>query len=537
MSRILRRAAALLLSALVVTGVAAVALVMTGRASLVITHGISMNPVCYQGDLVVVTRRSSYHAGDIVAYRRPGRTDVVLHRIIGGDPTGWVFKGDNNASPDPTRPTDSQLVGRAFWHVSHGGLWLRRLTSRPGLAAITLLFLLTGSPRQSANVHRRRRAMSRHAARSSPRSLPAPAGRLATAATLAIVGVAGLALAGAAWSVPTASTATVQSVARTITFSYSAAVPRTAAYDSTAVTAPQPVFRKLTHLVDVTYTVPGDLVAVPDPGVQLTLTSGSGWSSTQHVPVRLAYTAHDAVGTVRLDLNALEARSRAAAAVTGLPSDTLTIAIAPRLSDHRAAERSAAATNRPVAASWSLTLTALTLKPAEGSEARITLPVAPARAEKVPRSLHLAGHPLPVRTARLAAGVLLLVGAAGAALVLGGARGRGGDGAWLRRRHGQLLVEVAPVPMPLDRVYVDVRSAATLARIAERYGAMILHWTRSDVQTFLVQDQDVTFRFRSSRTVQIPPSHRRDLTACEPHVAGDAEAHAPLSHVGVTHAG
>ncbi len=36
-----------------------------------------------------------------------------------------------------------------------------------------------------------------------------------------------------------------------------------------------------------------------------------------------------------------------------------------------------------------------------------------------------------------------------------------------------------------------------LARLAERYGPLVLHWTRSDIETFIVQDDPTTYRYRT----------------------------------------
>jgi hypothetical protein len=37
----------------------------------------------------------------------------------------------------------------------------------------------------------------------------------------------------------------------------------------------------------------------------------------------------------------------------------------------------------------------------------------------------------------------------------------------------------------------------TLAKLAERYELLVLHWRRSDVETFVVQDQGTTYRYRT----------------------------------------
>jgi signal peptidase I len=80
------------------------AAVVSRRIGIVVTSGVSMNPVYYQGDLVVVANSGSYEIGEIAAYPVPGRDFLALHRIIAGDASGFTFKGDNNQSIDPSLP-------------------------------------------------------------------------------------------------------------------------------------------------------------------------------------------------------------------------------------------------------------------------------------------------------------------------------------------------------------------------------------------------------------------------------------------------
>jgi len=50
---------------------------------------------------------------------------------------------------------------------------------------------------------------------------------------------------------------------------------------------------------------------------------------------------------------------------------------------------------------------------------------------------------------------------------------------------------------------------ATLAKLAERYQLLVLHWSRSDVETFVVQDQATTYRYRTGAGMGIShPSGR-----------------------------
>src|ERR1700712_109865 len=107
---------------------------MTERVSYVVTDGVSMNPVYHQGDLVFVVKADSYHVGQIAAYHGSSPGLKVLHRIISGDDAiGFTFKGDNNESIDPLKPTADKLIGHAALLVPKGGIWLRPLFGPTGL--------------------------------------------------------------------------------------------------------------------------------------------------------------------------------------------------------------------------------------------------------------------------------------------------------------------------------------------------------------------------------------------------------------------
>jgi hypothetical protein len=81
------------------------------------------------------------------------------------------------------------------------------------------------------------------------------------------------------------------------------------------------------------------------------------------------------------------------------------------------------------------------------------------------------------------------------------------EAALIRRRFGRLLVTVQPTCIAAGRPLVDVTEMATLVRLAERYGLLILSWTRSGVATFLVQDENTTYRYRTCTTTSSPSEH------------------------------
>lgn len=103
-----------------------------GRAGWVVVSGTSMEPHMHTGDLALVERQSSYHVGEVVAYRvpqgQPGAGHQVIHRIIGGNgKTGWIMKGDNRTAPDLWRPKNPDIVGARLLWIPKAYLFLRVL--------------------------------------------------------------------------------------------------------------------------------------------------------------------------------------------------------------------------------------------------------------------------------------------------------------------------------------------------------------------------------------------------------------------------
>ncbi|MBX7443359.1 MULTISPECIES: DUF5305 family protein [unclassified Arthrobacter] len=465
---------------------------ISGQAAVVITHGVSMNPVYYQGDLVVVAKESSYGLGDIAAYKIPGKDEVALHRIIGGDPAAYVFKGDNNESVDPTRPGAAQLVGRAVFHLPQGGRWLEALTSPASLGLLAFVLLATGGARARRRRHRRR-TVSRHISTRPARTTklwPLPPALRVSAVLAAVLAGIGIVLAVPAWAGPVeeASTSTVKSGTR-MDFSYTAAVGQSAAYDGTTAHSPDPVFRKLADSVDARFTYHGDPGTI---SVTAELSTAGGWHSSIPLGEPATFAGTDYTHDVRLDLKAYEAKAQAASTVTGLPATPVTLTLKPAVTTTTGAQF------RP---ELKLTLTPLQLSLAGGPEA-LSVNDTKSRQQTtlVPRTLSAAGLTVAAGTARVVATVLILAALAIALIITGFAHRSVpvDEAAAIRRRYASQLVKVHPMPAPQGRPVIDVTTFPTLAKLAERYGLLILHWNRSGVETFIVQDENITYRYRPS---------------------------------------
>lgn len=464
-----------------------------GATGYVTTHGTSMEPRFHTGDLAVVRTGGDYHVGDVVAYHSTLLSTTVLHRIVAVHDGHYTFQGDNNSWIDPETPTRDQLIGELVLRIPHGGIWLDRASSPTGLALLTLALIVLGSlnTRRSRRTHRkkRNRTVSDHARRPEPPHrghgrLPRPS-RLGLVATT--LGVAGLAVGAFAWSGPVTRPATTQEPSdRSVTFSYTATVPRGPAYDDTVVTAPQPVFRALTNSVEVRYQYAGDPGSV---AVDAELATTNGWQSTVPLPGYGHFDTTTYDGHVRLDLDALAERAEHAADVIGLPADGLTVTLRPRFTDD---------TGDVFAPELPLTLTPDQLAPADDASLHVDDSGTVTTTTQQPRTLTVAGHHLTAHAARTIAAVLillaLLTGTLAALAIRMTPPATRAETA--RRRLAPHLLTVEPVAVPSEHLLVEVSDTATIAAVAERYDLPILHWSRDGIDTFLVHDEVTSYRFR-----------------------------------------
>jgi len=131
-----------------------------GPAGYVLVSGHSMLPRYHTGDLVLVEHKSSYHVGEVIAYRVPKGDPMqgaqVIHRIIGGNAMqGFVVQGDNRTAPDTWRPKPVDIVGTKALRIPNAVVVLQFLRSPVllGLLAASFVFvnlLLGGKKQESA---------------------------------------------------------------------------------------------------------------------------------------------------------------------------------------------------------------------------------------------------------------------------------------------------------------------------------------------------------------------------------------------------
>lgn len=476
----------------------------TERIGYVVTNGVSMNPVYYQGDLVFVTKADSYHVGQIAAYHGSVPGQRVLHRIIGGSGSaGFVMKGDNNESTDPLTPTTEEMIGRAVLHVPHGGLWLKPLLGPSGLGMLSFL-VFSG---KAAAAARTRRDIARGRRKKRVKAMSGQGGSWAAAAAVlkalerlppllrvaaAVAGVLtvfALVLGVLAWMKPLVERRTGEETPKqSLTFSYTTKVPKSAAYDGTTVTSPDPIFRKLANsaVLRTRYQGPAgtlDLTA--------TLTNGTGWHTTMTLVKDKPFPGPTYDTSYTLDFPDLTKRADDAARAIGAPTTgAVTIAL------------SAAVESRNLPAlSGQLQLQIDTFHMGIDGNAKLDNTAGGASSSEVvvPREIRI--FSLSVMTAAQARfdAILALIGAiAIAAVVFFAARRKMPirTRAEIESRYPQLLVHVEPMPSPPGKPVVNVDNFPALVKLAEKYGQMILTWRRPDADDFVVRDEGITYRYR-----------------------------------------
>ncbi|MFC7275501.1 signal peptidase I [Paractinoplanes rhizophilus] len=476
--------------------------IMTERISYVATHGTSMNPVYYEGDLVFVVKADSYRVGEIVAYHGDVPGQRILHRIIGGDgAAGFVVKGDNNESIDPLTPTDDEMIGRAVLHVPHGGIWLKPLLGPSGLGMLSFL-VISGEtrPRTRRDIPRGRRkkrvkAMSSRqggswavavAVLKAVERLP-PVLRVAAAVAAGLT-LCALVLGILGWMRPTIDKQAGESIPeQSITFSYTAKVPKSAGYDGTTVTAPEPIFRKLASsaVLRTRYQGPAGMFTLT-----AALTNGTGWHTNQTWVQKKPFPGPTYDSTITLDFAALAKRADDASRAIGAgPNGSVTIALSAMVESKGLATLSA-----PL----QMAITPFQMSLVEGAKLE-TKAGGTTPDLLVPREIRIFGVSLITASQARSNAILALIGAVAiAVVVLLAARRRmpTRTRSEIEARYPQLLVPVEPMPSPPGKPVVNVDNFPALVKLAEKYGQMILTWRRPDADDFVVRDEGITYRYR-----------------------------------------
>lgn len=144
----------LLVGALAISWILLAPMQTGGQVAYVIISGNSMEPKIHLGDLVLVRERSQYLVGDAVVYRHPG-SGHVFHRIISQDGDSFTLKGDNNSWIDFHQPKEDDIVGKLWLHIPFAGTLINFLRKPINLALLTVVMVATVTTTSKAKQSRK----------------------------------------------------------------------------------------------------------------------------------------------------------------------------------------------------------------------------------------------------------------------------------------------------------------------------------------------------------------------------------------------
>ena len=107
-----------------------------GQAAYIVVIGKSMEPNFHLGDMIIVKQDSRYKVGDIVAYKNLQLKNNVFHRIIGLESGRYILKGDNNAWVDTYKPLPEEVIGKLWIYLPGAGNIIQRIRTPLNMALI-----------------------------------------------------------------------------------------------------------------------------------------------------------------------------------------------------------------------------------------------------------------------------------------------------------------------------------------------------------------------------------------------------------------
>jgi len=508
-----------------------------GRATYLMTEGVSMLPTYHGGDLVVLHREATYEIGDVIAYADPNIGEV-FHRIVGREGDKFVMKGDNNSHEDVFRPTPSEILGRLWLSIPGGGNLLLAARQPPAAAGLSGGAVLLATLPIAGKVRGRRRLLRKRPDAPSPQGRPGngggadvlgPVGQV-TAMLVALataIAIGGLILG---FSQPLDRQVGVNlKYAQSGRFDYAAANAPLGVYDSGTAQTGDPIYRRLTPAVSFRFdyrfasTAPAELSGTA--ALHAELRAPNGWTRVVPLQGPGEFKGNTATVSGTLDLNQVQSMIDLYHQQTGTGSSDpvqFNLDIVPVIKvGGSLGGTPMAQTYAPVLSlqygydQMSMSQAAL---PTTGSSAASIEPSSDgllASTVTEPNTLNLllvSPAVATVRTASLlelpAAALLILL------LVALGLRARSADeSVRIQARYAHLIVALRGSAIADSGQTFDVETIEDLVRVADREGRMVLHETRGSdhpcyVQDaaanyrcsehiYYVQDADATYRYRT----------------------------------------
>lgn len=486
--------AAFLLVFIITAWIVFAPLQMGGQAAYVIVTGNSMEPGFHLGDLVIVRQASVYQVGDIVTYRNAELRSYVFHRIIALELGRFILKGDNNTWIDSYRPTQEELVGKLWIQLPGIGKavqWLRLRTNVALMAAalggIVMADVLTKQPK-----YKKKKKASNQTG--FIEGLFFGLGLLAFVSFL---------LGIFAFTRPLWRTVDEVPYQHMGIFSYSATAP-SGVYDTEMVQTGDPIFPKLTCSINLgfLYNLVGyqlqDLIGSHQLIAQVT-DDQSGWHRTILLEPETAFSGNSFTTSATLDLCQVETIVEAVEQETGFhPSNYKLFIISHVTILGKVAGRDLFDTFEPRLEFNFDKLHFYLVKGDTQDDPSIAVKAGLLKDSRMEANTVSILGLEPTISAIRAFALIGLGISLGGMLILGiyvYNVSRRSQESLVRIKYRAMLVDVHTNGLETRSPVIDVTTIDELAKLAERQNSMILHDVRGLIHYYLVQTDNITYRY------------------------------------------
>jgi signal peptidase I len=478
-----------------------------GPVGYVIINGNSMEPEFQLGDLIITRAQTGFEPDDRVVYEHP-QVGFVFHRIIDQEGDIFILKGDNNDWTDSYQPVQEEIIGR-YWFVIRGGgnviTKLREPAYFVSFALIIGLLLASIFFFQRNQIKRKKFRKKRIMAE---KENPGSTGdnRQDLLLIFGILILAALLLGGVAFTRPILKTVSDNySFEHHGEFNYSA-IDESDIYDTGEIQAGDPVYLKLTCVVDMEYDYQFSSPRMDDADqsgyqgyYQFTaqVSDPDGWNRSLPLVDRKAFSGTEFSTTMRLDICHVQQIIAEKEEKTGTKNRWYDLSILPEI------ELLGNLGDKPLADEFvpriAFQIDSSMMRLPGGADDLVMIDQGTVENSiEVPNTLSIFGLEYTVLSARWLAGLILLLSML---ISFWPIRSLVRD----LRESDVSRIQVQYHPMLMDikvgslddqgSQIVEVSSFRDLSKMAERYGAMILHEAKKNFHRYSVQDEQTIYQY------------------------------------------
>ncbi len=496
-----------------------------GTASYIIVIGNSMEPGFHIGDLVIIHQAPLYQIGDAVVYRNLELSNFVFHRIISQELDRYTLQGDNNSWTDTYQPSREEVLGKLWLHIPRGGVYIQKIRNPLSMALIAGILggifatgLFIGKSKGNKRMHKKSIQESFTSIKQKIRSWLLNTTSSEAHGTsssnygnmlegiffaLGLITLASFILGIIAYSRPASRIAedTINYEHLGI-FSYLASAPA-GVYDANSIKSGDPIFTKLTCSVDVNFQY--TLIAQQAKNIagthQLTAIISepvSGWQRMVALEEETAFSGNGFSTSAKLNFCEIESLTQSMEAGTDFHPGSYTLSIIPNIKiNGEIIGRALESTFDPsLAFRYDRVHFYLERDEEQGNLFSLAEAGTLSKEQKVANTILLFG-------ADVAIPALRLVALFGLAIALGGMLALGlrlqnlsksNQERFIRMRYDSLVIDVQDATAISSSNVIDVTSIDHLAKLAERFNAMILHEVNENGHVYFVKGEGTTYR-------------------------------------------